>query len=311
MRVSVVLCTYSPEMYNHFHEAAESVLSQTHEEVELVVIVDGSSEVFERAQQDLSPRDDVVLHQNEQNKGLLESRNLGAELSSGQVIAFLDDDAIADDQWIESIVETYEEFDAISVGGRMIPNWIDGKANFLPEEFYWLVGVTHRGFPEDQTEVRNTFGSNISFLREIFLDLGGFDTDMGGRKGETNLQGGETEFCARMRAEYGRGVVYNPDAIVSHKVFEYRTRFFWLIDRAFWQGFSKRTMDRMLPESNTEEVQFFGRILFEFVPARVARLIRQPSFVRVAQLCMLILLTTTVGLGYLYGILRWPSINVE
>jgi len=65
--------------------------------------------------------------------------------------------------------------------------------------------VTHRGFVDEPGEVRNTFGSNISFRTDVFNELGGFDVEIGGRKGDTNLQGGETELCARMKTEYGMG----------------------------------------------------------------------------------------------------------
>ena len=185
MRVSVVLCTYDPGMYDDFTDAAESVLDQTYDEVELVVVVDGSPEVGERVDRDLGDRRGVVVHRNDENRGLLASRNTGADLASGDVVAFIDDDAIADEEWLERLVPAFRERDAIAAGGRMAPAWVAGKPDFLPEEFYWLIGVTHRGFADGPGEVRNTFGSNIAFRREVFLDLGGFDPDIGGRTAGT------------------------------------------------------------------------------------------------------------------------------
>jgi len=125
-------------------------------------------------------------------------------------VAFIDDDAVADERWIERLIRAHKDEEAIAAGGRMTPLWVAGKPSFLPEEFYWLVGVTHRGFAEGPGEVRNTFGSNISFRADVFEALDGFDTDIGGRKGDRNLQGGETELCARLHAQYGRGVWYEP-----------------------------------------------------------------------------------------------------
>ena len=308
MRVSVVLCTYALEDYEHFREAAESVLSQTHGDVELVVVVDGTEAVYGRVRADYGDRDDVVVHCNDENRGLLESRNTGAELASGDVVAFIDDDAVADERWIEELVCTYEGTDAIAAGGKMVPAWVAGKPDFLPEEFYWLVGVTHRGFADGPGEVRNTNGSNISFRREVFLDVGGFDAEIGGRQGDANLQGGETELCARMHAEYGQGVMYNPDAEVAHKVFEYRTDPRWLFDRAFWQGYSKRAMETLLPDTEDElgeETAFLGRLLTEFLPKRCKRLVTNPSIVDLQKLVMLGVLTGTVGVGYLYGMTEW------
>ncbi|MDB2225258.1 glucosyl-dolichyl phosphate glucuronosyltransferase [Halorubrum ezzemoulense] len=305
MRVSVVLCTYSLEMYDHFQEAAESVLDQTYDETELVVVVDGTDEVYDRAVEDYGDHDNVVVHCNEENVGLLESRNTGAELADGDVVAFIDDDAVANEEWVEELVRGYEEQDTLAVGGKMIGNWVAGRPSFLPEEFYWLVGVTHLGFADGPGWVRNTFGSNISFDREAFLELGGFDTDIGGRKGDANLQGGETELCARLAIEHGEPVWYNPDATVAHKVFEYRTEPLWLLDRAFWQGYSKRAMETLVPGSGGEEGEFLRDLIVDFVPRRVKGLAREPSVTAVVQLLTLLLLTGCVGGGYLYGLIKY------
>ena len=310
MRVSVVLCTHTMERYADCREAAESIFAQTYDDVELVFISDGNEAVYEQFEGDFGDRAAVKTDRNEQNVGLLESRNNGADLATGDVVAFIDDDAIADEQWVAELVAAYEEQDALAVGGRMTPAWVAGKPAFLPAEFYWLVGVTHRGFgpdgdPETPGEVRNTFGSNISFDREVFLDLGGFEDDIGGRKGTKNLQGGETELCARLRDEYGRSVYYAPTARVAHKVFEYRTAPGWLVDRAFWQGYSKRGMEVFVPESTGEESDFLGALLTRFVPGRLAGLVRSPSLGALLQLVFLVVLTAAVGAGYLYGIYVW------
>jgi glycosyltransferase involved in cell wall biosynthesis len=305
MLVSVVLCTYAPDAYDHFREAADSVLTQTHDDVELVVVVDGTEAVFERVREDYGGHEDVFAHRNEENRGLLESRNRGAERASGDVVAFIDDDAVADERWIEKLAAAYEVHNPLAAGGRMTAEWVAGKPTVLPEEFYWLVGVTHRGFADGEGEVRNTFGSNISFRREVFLDLGGFDPKIGGRQGDANLQGGETELCARMHAEYDESVYYVPDAEVAHKVFAYRTRPSWLLDRAFWQGYSKRAMETLAPDSGGEESDFLRRLLFEFVPGRCRNLVTGPSLTGLVQLGALFVLTAAVGAGYLYGAVRW------
>jgi glycosyltransferase involved in cell wall biosynthesis len=305
MRVSVVLCAHTMDRFDAVTDAAESVFAQTYDDVELVFVSDGNEGVAETFRERYGDRDDVVVHCNDENVGLLESRNTGAELASGDVVAFVDDDAVADEEWVKRLVAAYEDHDAVAAGGKMTPEWVAGKPGFLPEEFYWLVGVTHRGFADGPGEVRNTFGSNISFRREVFRDLGGFDTNIGGRQGDENLQGGETELCARLRAEYDSGVYYDPEARVAHKVFEYRTDPWWLLDRAFWQGYSKRGMEKFVPASTGEETDFLGQLLGEFVPARLKEFVTNPSLTAVVQFVWLFLLTGAVGVGYLYGMYKW------
>ena len=301
MHVSVVLCTYAEDMYDHFCEAANSVLSQTYDDVELVIIVDGTQNVYDRVEADYGDRDDVIVSCNDENLGLLASRNRGAELATGDVVAFIDDDAIADEEWIEYLVRAYEGESAIAAGGKMVPEWVAGKPSFLPEEFYWLVGVTHKGFADGAGEVRNTFGSNISFRADVFEELGGFNINIGGRKGDKNLQGGETELCARMRTKYDQGIWYIPEAEVAHKVFQYRTEFRWLLDRAFWQGYSKRAMETLLDHNDGEEEEFLTRLIIDFTPSRIRNLTRSPSIHRIKQFVALWIFTVTVGIGYLYG----------
>ncbi len=305
MQVSVVLCTHTTDRYDDFTEAAESVLGQTHEDRELVLVSDGSAAAYGQMRRDYGGRDDVTIHCNDENVGLLESRNTGAELATGDVVAFIDDDAVADEARLAELVESYETRDAIAVGGKMVPDWVAGKPDFLPAEYYFLVGVTHRGFAEGPGEVRNTFGSNISFRREVFLELDGFDTDIGGRKGDKHLQGGETELCARMRERYGEGVWYNPDARVAHKVFDYRTDPVWLLKRSFWQGYSKRGMEVLVPESTGEESEFVGQLLTDSLPDRLSNLVTDPSAAKAKQLGMLLLLTGVAGAGYAYGTTKW------
>ena len=314
MRISVVLCTHTMDRYDDCRAAAESVLDQRYEDVELVLVSDGDEAVHEQFRADFGDDEAVRTYCNDGNVGLLESRNNGAEVATGDVVAFIDDDAVAAEDWAEKLVGGYErgtdDDPVLAVGGRMVPAWVAGKPSFLPEEFYWLVGVTHRGFgpdgdPERAGEVRNTFGSNISFDREVFLDLGGFEDDIGGRQGAKNLQGGETELCARLHSEYDTGVHYVPDALVAHKVFDYRTDPGWLVDRAFWQGYSKRGMEVFVPESTGEESDFLGELLRSFVPDRAGQLVRSPSVAGVLQLVFLFVLTGAVGLGYLYGAYVW------
>ncbi|RKD98061.1 glucosyl-dolichyl phosphate glucuronosyltransferase [Halopiger aswanensis] len=301
MEVSVVVCTYSMERLDAFYEAVDSILEQTYEPIEIVLVIDGNERVFERVRDRYGDHENVVLHCNDENQGISYSRTKGGEIASGDVVAFIDDDATAHPTWIEELVDVYDETDALAVGGRMAPDWVAGRPKFLPEEFYWLIGVTHRGFAEPGEEVRNTFGSNLSFKREVFLDLGGFDPNVG-RKGEKEMQAHESEIGARLRRQYNQGVIYHPDAIVEHKVFDYRTQLTWLLNRAFMQGYSKRVLAKLAPDASGDKNEFLSQLLLEFVPDRLRKLVRNPSVEQASQLLMLFLLTGTVGLGYLYGI---------
>jgi glycosyltransferase involved in cell wall biosynthesis len=305
MKVSIVICTYSFDMYDAFTESVESILEQTYDDTEIILMIDGNDQLYQRVKNEYGNIESVQVQVNSANVGLSVSRNNALAHVTGDVVALIDDDAVADPEWIAELVSVYESQDAIAVGGRMIPEWVADKPRFLPEEFYWLIGVTHRGFAEDGEEVRNTFGSNISFKTSVLAKLGGFEPAVG-RQGDNKLQAHETEFCARMQREYNQGVIYNEDAVVAHKIFEFRTQRRWLSKRALWQGYSKRALEVLVPETNTaEESAFLYQLLTEFIPQRVRGLLLAPSVTRLSQFVWLTLLTSLVGFGYLYGLTKW------
>jgi len=301
MDVSVVVCTYSMERYDVFSECVESVLAQTHEPLEVVIVVDGNPEVYDRVASDFGHHDNLVLHDNDQNRGISYSRTKGAELASGEVVAFIDDDGVAEPDWIETLVETYESTDAVAIGGYVAPDWVTDKPDFFPEEFYWLVGCTERGFADDGEEVRNTYGSNISYKRSVFLDVGGYDVNTG-RKGDRHIQAHEAPVGIRIRKQYGKGVVYVEDAVVHHKLFAYRGEFRWLVFRSFWQGFSKRVMELLYPGAQGNESEFLRNLAIRYLPARTKKAIFGPSFAQIQQIIAIVVFTGVVGCGYLYGL---------
>jgi glycosyltransferase involved in cell wall biosynthesis len=292
-------------MFEAFTESVESILTQTYDAIEPIIVIDGNNDLYHRVLSMYGHINSVQVHLNEENVGLSASRNNALEYATGDIVALIDDDAVADPHWIEELVGVYERRDTIAVGGRMAADWVAGKPEFLPEEFYWLIGVTYRDFAEPGEEVRNTFGSNISFRRSVLEDLGGFEPAVG-RQGDNKLQAHETEFCARMQREYGQGVIYNPDAVVEHKVFDFRTNKRWLGKRAFWQGYSKRALEVIVPETTTdEESAFLRQLLFEFIPGRIKGLLVSPSTPKLKQFVTLFLLTGLVGTGYIYGLTKW------
>jgi len=103
MRVSVVLCTHTLERYDDFLEAVGSVREQTYDDIELVVVSDGSPEVADRYRADFGDDEDIVIVELTQNRGLLRARNEGAEAANGDVVTFLDDDAVAEAEWIAGV----------------------------------------------------------------------------------------------------------------------------------------------------------------------------------------------------------------
>ena len=310
MKISVVVCTYTMGRYDVFTEAVESALAQTHDPVEVVLVIDGNREVYEHAVDDFGDRANVVIHDNNENRGISYSRTKGAELASGEIVAFIDDDGVAEPDWIAKHVETYAETDAVAVAGYVAPNWQTEKPDFFPEEFYWLVGCTEVGFAEDGEEVRNGYGSNVSYKRAVFLDVGGYDVNTG-RKGDRHIQAHEAPVGIRIREKYGKGVVYVEDAVVHHTLFDYRGNFRWLVFRSFWQGFSKRVMELLYPGAQGNESAFLKDLFVRALPSRAKRTVAERSTEPIKEAVAILVFTGAVGLGYLYGLMKRDVLREE
>lgn len=300
MKVSVIVNTYSNERYDDFCEAVEAVLEQTYDDIELILVVDGNEAVYGRVVEDFGEIEGVITHCTEENRGNSGARNAGAELATGDVIAVTDDDAVPEPDWIEELVRVYETTDAIAAGGPVVPDWVDGKPSYFPDEFLWLVGCNQPEFGEHMEEVRNTYGCNISFKREVFEELDGFSEHVG-RIDDKPIQGHESEICIRMNEQFGRGVVYTTNGVVKHKVYSYRTEPSWLLERCFWQGRSKWRMSTLVENATESETEFLKLLVTTYTPQRMRSIFANPRPEKVAQLLVLYLFTIVVGIGYIYA----------
>ncbi|MGB7533268.1 MAG: glycosyltransferase family 2 protein [Halobacteriota archaeon] len=136
MKASIILCTHRSERYEDFVEAIDSLLSQSYNNLEIVVVVDGNKELYARIsksgiEEADKVKDKVKVILNEENMGLSESRNKGIKEAKGDITAFFDDDAVADEEWVEERERErmYEEKEAIVAGGEILPKWIQKDLN--------------------------------------------------------------------------------------------------------------------------------------------------------------------------------------
>ena len=298
MKASVVVCAYSLERLADIGRAVDSLLRQTHEDREIVLAVDNNRELYHRLGQSL-PRA-VVLALNERERGLSPTRNAGVRASSGDVIAFMDDDAVAREDWIERQVSHYADPLVAGVGGRALPAWEDEPARWLPEELYWAIGCTYAGYGDGVRPVRNVHGNTMSFRREVFERVGLFSSVIGHNR---NLLGGEeTEFCLRIAAAMPEArLVYDPEVLIFHKVPRERCTAGHLLRRAYGEGVSKALIRRAAADRTaalSDESRYLKR-LATACPRRILRLLlRGHAATALAQGSALFLAVSGTGVGY-------------
>jgi glycosyltransferase involved in cell wall biosynthesis len=228
---SVVICAYTLARWDQLQQAVESVASQTSD---LVIVVDHNDALLERCVARW-PGHRVVANRHAQ--GLSGARNTGVSEATGDVIAFLDDDATADSRWLELLTAQFADASVGGVGGYVAPAWAGSPPAWLPSEFWWVLGCSYTGLPAETAEVRNPIGANMAFRSSVFERVGGFREEIG-RVGTTPLGCEETELSIRARAA-GFTIWYRPDAIVHHWVPAERVTLRYFLRRCYAEGLSK------------------------------------------------------------------------
>lgn len=241
--VSVVICAYTPKRWEELCTAVRSTLAQTLAAREVTVVVDNNPDLLARASEQLQG---VRVVANHYGAGLSGARNTGAEVSSGSILAFLDDDAIAAPQWLAEHVEGYREPSVLGVGGDVNPLWGSRAPRWLPAELFWVIGCTYTGLPTEPGPIRNPIGANMSTRADVFDGAGGFRTELGrldvGAKAATGTAD-ETEFCIRASARFPDGHwTYRPRASVQHHVTADRCTWAYFVSRCRLEGGSKAVL---------------------------------------------------------------------
>jgi GT2 family glycosyltransferase len=236
LRVSVVICTYTELRWRELASAARSIGVQTRRADELILVIDHNSRLRGRAAA-AHPQAKVIT--NTFSRGLSGARNSGVAAATGDVVAFLDDDAQAEPGWLAHLVASYTDPRVAGVGGAALPLWPADRPRWFPPEFDWVVGCSYVGLPVQTAPVRNPIGAGMSFRRAVFDRVGGFTEGLG-RVGATPLGCEETEFGIRLRATIPHAVVlYEPRARVRHRVSADRASLRYFLARCHAEGLSK------------------------------------------------------------------------
>lgn len=209
-----------------------------------MVVIDHNEDLLARFK---AQYPDVKAVANEHGRGLSGARNTGVAHATGEIVAFLDDDAVAAPDWLERLQAHYRDSDVLGVGGMVAPRWEGGsKPRWFPSEFLWVVGCSYKGQPERLAAVRNLIGANMSYRRGVLDMAGGFREGIG-RIGLRPLGCEETELSIRALQQHPGGrVLYDPEARVEHRVPRNRMTPRYFIERCYAEGLSKALVARLV-----------------------------------------------------------------
>lgn len=141
------------------------------------------------------------------------SRNIGIAMADSNYIAFIDDDAIPEPEWLTNIMKKFDREDVAAVGGPVYDNHgIDfQKKRFIINRFvndYSKSKLPIHSFPHS-FEFYGVIGCNSIFRKDYVLKVGGFNE-------QYDYFLDETELCSRL-IDYGYRIEYSENAFVHHK----------------------------------------------------------------------------------------------
>ncbi|MFD4413961.1 MULTISPECIES: glycosyltransferase family 2 protein [unclassified Streptomyces] len=305
--ISVVVCVYTEDRWEDILAAVSSVRAQSLPALETLLVVDHNATLLERLTREYKETDAVRVLANAGPRGLSAGRNTGIAASRGEIIAFLDDDAVAERDWLRHFAAGYADPRVMAVGGRTMPIWASGRRPaWFPEEFDWVVGCTYKGLPPGRVRVRNVLGGNASFRRTAFDAAGGFATGIGRDGDKRPLGCEETELCIRLtRAEPDAILLIDDRAVIHHRVPEAREHFGYFRTRAYAEGLSKALVARSVGSGKGLESE--RRYATRVLPAGVARGLRDALLARpggAGRAAAIVTGVLTAAGGYVLGSVR-------
>ena len=308
-RVSIITTCYTLDRLKDIAELLDSIKAQSYKNTETLIVAERSPELADSIKGYIAEKgySHMQVLYNEGEWGSYPSRNLAIGQAKGDIIAFVDDDALLFPDWVEETVKTYaQDSSVIGVTGPILPLWEEESMSWFPRELYWIFSCTYWDVAE-KTEVRNGYCTNLSFRREAFSSCGLFKSSLGAEGGgKSDWQqpaAQETEFCLRVKQGTGKRIIYDPNTKVRHKVYGYRLTTGFIAKRAYWEGYDKAMLNRWYRPGGGEvvlstEYELLRRIFFKLLPQTLGRLFRQPV-TSWRQLWVVAIVLSCVAGGYL------------
>lgn len=219
--ISVIICTYNRERY--LPEAMQSLADQDFHKArfEVIVVDNNSKDDTEKVCKEFisSHHECLLYYYNETQQGSSPARNKGAKHAKGSLLIFMDDDAIAEKDFLKNAWKFHLSNPGIhGFGGRIIARYIPAEPKWMSHYVSALVG--NFDYARHITEFKPNkypLESNMAVTKNAYDEIGGFDVALPGVKGTLRIGSEGKDLYFRLKQK-GYKVFYIPDMIVYHVV---------------------------------------------------------------------------------------------
>ena len=239
-RISVVVCTYNG--HRTIRDCLDGLSRLNYSNFEVIVVDDGSATPMEPI---VSPYGFSTIRT--PNQGLSAARNTGMHAATGEIIAYLDDDASPDPDWLTYLADAFLRTNHVGIGGPNIAPPGDGRmADCVANA---PGGPAHILLSDEVAE--HIPGCNMAFRKTALLEVDGFDSQF-------RIAGDDVDICWRLQ-QAGGTLGFSPGAMVWH----HRRNSL----RAYWRqqtgyGRSEAVLEQKWPEKYNRlgHLSWTGRI---------------------------------------------------
>ncbi len=264
--ISIIICTYNRDRF--LGSCLESLTSQSCSPsgYEIILVNNRSTDNTHQLCTDFAAGNPgfQIRYFIEENQGLSFARNRGLREAEGDLLAFVDDDAVLCRDYVKNLRDQFGGSGIVAGGGKILPMWEKSRPKWMSRFLLPLVSVIDLG-PEQVKFAGKKYpiGANMFFRREVFGKVGLFDTRLG-RSGGNMMGSEEKDIFLKIKAE-GHDIFYFPDIWVYHIVPEERTKMDFVRKQALGIGKSERIRTRdsriKLSESIFREALKWGATL--------------------------------------------------
>jgi glucosyl-dolichyl phosphate glucuronosyltransferase len=263
--ITAAIPTY--DRYALLEKCIESLVAQSIPAEQFKIIIIDNSPLNETANKFRRHYDGLrnIHYLIEKPLGVSNARNVAARLCNSEYIAYIDDDAIADGEWLESILYAFEKYGSSAgiVCGKVNPIWPSEPPQWLPMSLLSALSIVDHGDTMRIAQPGDGFaGTNFAVRVKPLLDLGGFVSFLG-RVGNPAvlLSNEESHLIERMRGA-GYETIWSPNSVVQHLVDAQRLNQAWLRRRYAWQAVSDFIAD---PDTAMKDIESKWRSVLYFM----------------------------------------------